>query len=56
MEVENLKEDNLVALRMIFSELQSIFDMVDYSITACVTSKELLGGKFPSFGRYNHVF
>ena len=34
MEVENLKEDNPVALRMKFSELQSTLDLVDYSITA----------------------
>ena len=34
MEVENLKEDNLVALKMVFSELQSTPDFVDYSITA----------------------
>ena len=34
MEVKNLKEDNLVALRMIFSELQSTLDLVDYSTTA----------------------
>ena len=34
MEVENLKEDNLVALRMIFIELKSTLDLVDYSTTA----------------------
>ena len=34
MEVENVKEDNLVTLRMIFSELQSTLDLVDYSTTA----------------------
>ena len=45
MEVENLKEDNLVALRMVFSELQSTLDLVDYSIYNSMTSKELLGGE-----------
>lgn len=34
MEEENLKEDNLVALKIIFSELQSTPDFADYSITA----------------------
>ena len=32
-ELENLKEDNLVALKIVFSELQSKPDFVDYFIT-----------------------
>ena len=44
MKVENLKVDNLVALRMVFSELQSTLDLVEYS-TAALTSKALLGGE-----------
>ena len=34
MKVENLKEDNLVALIMVFSELQSTLDLVEYSTAA----------------------
>ena len=44
MEVENVKENNLVALRMIFSELQSTLDLADYS-TNSMASKALLNGE-----------